>query len=85
MVAPVLHDALDDDRDIGDAAAPDTDRHAGAALKPRREAAEFELSARFCTDIGQAAVRKILADEKQTGRKHQASSGALTFSFINNQ
>ena len=71
VVAPVLHDALDDGRDVGDAAAADADRHAGAGPKPRREAAVLELAARLCTDIGQAAVRKILANEEQAGRKHQ--------------
>ena len=85
VVAPVLHDALDDVGDVGDAAAADADGHAGAGLKPRGEAAVLELAARLGTDIGQAEVGEILADEEQAGRKHQASSGEPTLSFISNQ
>jgi hypothetical protein len=40
---------------------------------------------RLCTDIGQAKVGEILANEEQAGWKHQASSGELTLSFISNQ
>jgi hypothetical protein len=85
VIAPVRHNALDDDRNVGDAPAPDTDRNAGAGLKPRREAAGFELAARLGRDISQAEVRKILADEEQAGREHQASSGKETVSFISSQ
>ena len=85
MIAPVLHDALDDAGDIGDAAAADANRHTGAGLKPRREAALFELAVRLRTDIGQAEVWEILADEEKTGWKHQVSSGERTCSFISNQ
>src|SRR5258708_29629112 len=83
--APVLHDALNDVGDAGDAAAPDANRHTGAWLKPRGEAAVLELAVRFRTDIGQAKVGEILAKEQQAGRKHQASSGELTGSFISSQ
>jgi hypothetical protein len=84
LSAPVLHGALDDVRDIGDAAAPDADGHASAGLKPRRESAALELVARFGTDIGQTEVREILTNDEQAGGKHQAS-GELTVSFISNQ
>ena len=66
VVAPVLHDALDDGRDVGNAPAPDTNRHPGAGLKTRSEAALLELTARLCTDIGQAEVRETLADKEQS-------------------
>ena len=82
MPAPVLHDAVGDLGDVGDAAAPHANRHAGAGLEPRREAAVLELAPGFCTDIGQAEVREILADEEQAGRHHQVSSREPTLSFI---
>jgi N6-adenosine-specific RNA methylase IME4 len=83
--APVLRDALHDDRNVGDAAAPDADCHAIARPKPRREVAVFELVARLCADIAKAEVREILANDEQAGWKHHASSGRLTLSFISNQ
>lgn len=83
--APVLHGALDDGCDVGDAATPDADSHASAGPEPRREPAALELVARLCTDIRQAQVRKILTNDEQAGRKHQASSGELTVPFISNQ
>src|SRR5258708_5446304 len=85
VVAPVLHDALNDVCDVGDAAAPDANRHAGAGLKPRGEVAVLELAVRLGPDIGQAKVREILANEEQAGWQHQASPGELTLSFISNQ
>ena len=59
-------------------------------LETRRERlvlnkAAPDLAVRLCTDIGEATFGEILADEEQTGRKHQASSGELTVSFISNQ
>jgi hypothetical protein len=66
--APVLHGALDDVRDVGNAAAPDADGHASAGRKPRRESAAPELAAGLGTDIGQTAVREILTDDEQAGR-----------------
>jgi hypothetical protein len=83
--APVLDGALDDGRNVGDAAAADADGHAGAGPKPRGEAALFELPPRFCPHIGQTPVRKILANDEQARRKHQVSSGEPTMSFISNQ
>src|SRR5438874_6003196 len=71
--APVLHHAVDDDRDIGDAAAPDADCDASARSKTRREVAVLELAVRLCTNIGQAEVREILANHEQARWKHQAS------------
>ena len=71
--APVLHGALDDGRDVGDAAAADADRHASARPKPRREAAALELVARLASDIAQTQVGEILTNDEQAGRKHQAS------------
>jgi hypothetical protein len=85
VVAPVLHDALNDVGDVGDAAAPDANRHTGAGRKPRGEAAVLELAVCLYPDIGQAKVGEMLADEEQAGRKHQASSGEPTMSFISNQ
>ena len=70
----VLHDALDDGGDVGDAATSDADGHAGAGLKARREAALLEPCARLGTDVGKAEVGEILADEQQSGGKHQAIS-----------
>jgi len=83
--APVLHDAVDDGRDIGDAAASNADGDASAGPKPRREVAAIELVARLYPDIANAEVREILANDEQAGWKHQASSGRLTLSFISNQ
>ena len=61
--APVVRGAPDDDRDLGNAAAPDANRHASARTKPRREPAALELAARFCTDITQAQIGKVLAND----------------------
>src|SRR5260221_5302590 len=83
--APVPHDALNDVGDVGDAAAPDANRHTGAGLEPGGEAAALELAVRLCTDIGQPKIREILANEEQAGGEHQGSSGELTVSFITHQ
>jgi hypothetical protein len=64
VTLPILHDAVDDGGDVGDTAAADADRHAGTWPEPRREAAVLELSARLSRDVGQAPVRKVLANKK---------------------
>jgi hypothetical protein len=83
--APVLHGALDDGRDIGDATAADADCHSHAGPKPSRESAVLELLARFAADIAEAKVGEVLAGDEQSRRKHQASSARPTLSFIKNQ
>jgi hypothetical protein len=64
VTLPILHDTVDNGGDVGDTAAADADRHAGTWPEPRCEAAVLELSARLRRDVGEAPVRKVLADEK---------------------
>ena len=71
MSVPILHRAVDDGGDVGDATAADADGQACTWTKPRREAAVVELVPCLSRDVAKAAVRKILADEKEARRKHQ--------------
>ncbi len=82
---PVLHGALDDGRDIGDATAADADCHSSAGPKPLRESAVLELLPRLAADIAEAKVGEVLAGDQPSRRKHQASSARPTLSFIKNQ
>ena len=52
-----LNGGLDDGGDVGNPAAPDANRDAGARLKVRGKAAVFELSLRLRTDVGEPEVR----------------------------
>ena len=79
--APVLHDALDDRRDIGDAAAPDADGHASARPKPRRELAVLQLLACLASDIAKAQVGEVLASDEQAGWEHQAPVAGIMNGF----
>jgi hypothetical protein len=65
VIAPVLDDALDDDADIGDAATPDANRHAGAGVNARGEASLLEPATCLRTNVGEPMVRKLLSDEEQ--------------------
>ena len=56
---PVLHRALDDGGDIGDAAASDADCHTSAGRELRREPAPLELLARLASDIAKAEVGEV--------------------------
>ena len=79
---PVLHRALDDGGDIGDAAATDADCHPGAWPEPRREPAALELLARLATDIAKAEVGEVLASDEQAGWKHRKGGQILYFNIV---
>jgi len=80
--APILHRALDDGGDIGDAAASDADCHPGAGPEPRREPAALELLACLATDIANAEVGEVLAGDEQAGWKHRKGGQILYFNIV---
>jgi hypothetical protein len=63
MTQPVLGDALDDCRDIRDAAASYADSHAASWTNPGRKTAELELTPCFAAHVRQTTIGEPLPHE----------------------
>jgi hypothetical protein len=81
---PVLDHAPHDSSDVCDAAAADANRDASARAEPRGEATALQLPPRLRTHVVEAAIREILTNDQEAGRKHHSSTD-VTVSFISSQ
>jgi len=70
QLLPVPDDVVHDGRDIVNAAAADADRNPRSGLQLRGKGTSAKLLAHFGSNIGNAAIGKVLAKNEQAGELH---------------
>jgi hypothetical protein len=78
LIFPVPHHVAHDGGDIVDAAAADANGDTGTGFQPAGEGAAGKLLLDLGGNIGDTAIRKVLAYDQETGELHDTTILAVT-------